>query len=229
MNAPLAALRAQRWDIYGPIHKGLRLAHGRLMTRLGAADYARDRAAVTAELAEHLRLCAKHLKHEDIHFHPAIEARAPGGTAALEAAHDEHHERMEALERAMEALKIASIEDAPVLGRALYLQFSHFVAADFEHMAFEESEIWPQLCAFYSDEELAGFEMAIIEALPPEDTVAYLRLMIPAMNPAERAGFLGGMKLSAPPEAFAAVIEQAARPTLSAEDFAELDRLGLAA
>jgi hypothetical protein len=49
------------------------------------------------------------------------------------------------------------------------------------------------------------------------------------MSAAERAGLLGGMKAGAPPEAYGAVIELAARATLSAGDMAELERLGLAA
>ncbi|MBS0332977.1 MAG: hemerythrin domain-containing protein [Proteobacteria bacterium] len=229
MNTPLAVLSAQRWDIYGPIHKGLRLAHGRVLTRLGSADYARERQAVATELREHLRLCAQHLDHEDRHIHPAIEARAPGATAVLEAAHADHHAHFGEIDATIGGLLNATPDEAPALGRLLYLEVTRFVAADFAHMAFEEAEIWPRLCGLYSDEELAGIEMAIIGALPPADTIAYMRLMIPAMNPTERAGLLGGMKMSAPPEAFAAVIDQAARPTLSAEDFADLDRLGLAA
>ena len=115
------------------------------------------------------------------------------------------------------------------LGRALYITFTAFVAEDFEHMAEEETVVWPQLCALFTDEELAGIEMAIIGELTPEENIGFMRLMLPAMNPSERAGLLTGMKANAPPEAFAAVIDLAARPTLAANDFAELQRLGLVA
>ena len=56
-----------------------------------------------------------------------------------------------------------------------------------------------------------------------------MRMMLPAMNPEERTGLLTGMKAGAPPEAYAAVIEHAARPTLPRAEFADLERLGLAA
>ena len=89
--------------------------------------------------------------------------------------------------------------------------------------------MWPRLCALFTDEELAGLEMEILAHVSPPDAITYLRMMLPASTRAERAGLLGGMKASAPAEAFSAVIELAARPTLSPDDFAHLAQLGLAA
>ncbi len=96
-------------------------------------------------------------------------------------------------------------------------------------MLHEETQTWPLLCALFSDDELMAMEQAIIASLSPAETIDVMRLMLPAMNPAERTGLLTGMKAEAPPQAYLAVIEQAARPTLPRADFAELERLGLAA
>jgi len=52
---------------------------------------------------------------------------------------------------------------------------------------------------------------------------------VPATNAAERAALLGGMKANAPAEAYAAVYELAARPSLTPDQLAELVALGLAA
>lgn len=218
-----------RWDIYGPAHKGLRLAHGDMAARLGRADFTRDQDKLLADLAGHLALGAKHLAHEETHIHAALDARAPGATADLDAQHDHHRARFDSLAIAIRAVQHAASADRPMLGRVLYLAFTGFVAEDLEHMRQEETIIWPKLCALFTDQELAGIEMAIIGSLAPEEVIAFMRLMLPAMNPAERTGLLTGMKADAPPEAYSAVIELAARPTLPANDFTELERQGLVA
>jgi len=217
-----------RWDIYGPIHKGLRLGHARLLERLGCADWPQDQSELLDDLAEHLRLGAKHIGHEDMHIHPALEAKKAGATAAIEAEHEHHRARFASVEALIAGLRVAFKADRPVLGRQLYLSFCHLVSEDLAHMNAEETEVWPALCDTHSDAELQGLEMAIIGSLPPQDVVAFMRLMIPAMNRAERAGLLSGMKAGAPPEAYRGVLEAAARPTLCAEDWAHLEAEGLA-
>lgn len=72
-----------RWDLYGPIHKGLRFAHAEMLTRLGRADFAAPDATLEA-LRFHLNLCRKHLAHEERHIHPALEARLTGGAREIE-------------------------------------------------------------------------------------------------------------------------------------------------
>ncbi len=96
-------------------------------------------------------------------------------------------------------------------------------------MAHEETVVWPLLCSHFSDEALTDLEMRIVDSLSPEETIAVMRLMLPAMAPEERIGLLSGMKAGAPPKAYAAVMNQAAKPALASADFAELERLGLAA
>ncbi len=225
-SLPAPAASAPRHDIYGPIHKGLRRAHADLMGRLGWADYTVDQAPLLADLREHLRLAAKHLAHEEAHIHPALEARAPQAASRLDHQHGHHRSRFAEVEHRTRAVEAGG---GPTAGRALYLEFAQMVAEDLAHMHEEETTTWPRLCALFSDAELLEMEMTIIASLTPADTIAFMRIMIPAMNPAERAGLLGGMKAGAPPEAFAAVFEHAVRATLGANDLEDLARLGLAA
>lgn len=226
----ITAAEGGRWDIYGPIHKGLRLAHGELLRRLGRADFAAEaQPELLADLRGHLELAACHLAHEEEVIHPALEAREAGATGALETDHAHHRARLAMLDGALRAVEHAAPADRPALGRALYLAFSTFVAEDLAHMSREETETWPRLCALFTDAELAGLEMTIVSSLSPDENIAFMRLMLPAMNPAERTALLTAMKSDAPPEAYAAVIDLAARPTLPPEDFARLGALGLAA
>ena len=127
-----------RWDLYGPIHKGLRFAHAEMLKGLGRADFATPDATLEA-LRFHLNLCRKHLAHEERHIHPALEARVSGGAGEIERQHAEHREDFERLERAMAAVERAPREARAIAGRQLYLTFSSFVAADFLHMQEEET------------------------------------------------------------------------------------------
>lgn len=73
-------------------------------------------------------------------------------------------------------------------------------------------------------------ELNIVSALSPEKNLAFMRVMIPAMNPLEWAQMLGAMQKGAPPEIFDAVIEFAVRPALNPKAFGDLaSRLKLAA
>ena len=222
-----ATVTQGRWDIYGPVHKGIRLGHGALLTRLGRADWGGDERALLTDLRAHLRLGAQHLDHEEKHIHAALNARQAGAADDLDDQHDAHRAHFAVLLARIDGLEAAAPQDRPALGRALYLDYSEMVAADLAHMRHEEAVIWPQLCALFTDAELQAIEMTIIGSLSPDDNMAYMRLMIPAMNRDERAGLLGGMKAGAPPEVFAAVIDHAARPTLSVADLSDLDARGL--
>ena len=221
-------MKSGRWDLYGPIHKGLRFAHAEMLKLLGSADFTTPDTTMEA-LRFHLDLCAKHLAHEEQYIHPALEARLTGATGEIERQHGEHREDFARLERAMAAVERASQDARAWAGRQLYLTFSTFVAADFVHMQEEETVFYPQLCALFSDAELMAMEMQIIHSLTPDQNIAYLRLMVPAMNGAERQALLTGIKNAAPPAVFQAIVTQAVRPTLSAKDLAALDGLAVAA
>jgi hypothetical protein len=223
----------RRHDIYGPIHKGIRMALSDLLVRLGRADFAdRDAAAaLLSDLRRQMHLSAKHLEHEEHEIHASLEARVSGAAARLEDAHDHHRKSFGQIEAGIRAIETAAGEaERRALGRDLYLQFSRFAADDFAHMAEEETVTQPLLHAHFTDEELIAMEARIIAACPPEDNLAYLQMMLGAMNRPERVHFLDFMRRSAPSEAFEATMNFAARPTLDPADYRHLEEsLGLAA
>lgn len=219
-----------RWDIYGSVHKGLRKAQLELLTRIGSADFGDTMTVVSiiSDMRTIMSLGSSHLKHENDHIHRAMERKIPASADRLEDQHESHERDFTDLEEILQAIESADIPLRKALGRRLYLGFSAFIAHDLEHMHEEETIANPLLQSLFTDHELEGIEMQIIADLPPERAIAYMRLMIPASNPDERASLLGGIKASAPPEAFNAVIDMAARPTLSDPEFADLSRrLGL--
>ena len=214
---------ASRWDIYGPVHKGLRLAHATMTVRLGATDWSQLDAKVLSDLREHIGTLARHLAHEEAYIHPALQSRDPGAVSMLAEDHERHRARFVVLAAQIDALEKASHADRPQLGRALYLGYTQLVAEDLAHMHEEETVVWPCLCAHFDDAELREIEMRIIGELEPQQVIEFMRLMIPAMSRPERAALLVEMKSGAPAEAFAAVLEMAARQTLSHSDFADLE------
>jgi hypothetical protein len=218
-------MTSPRFDIYGPIHKGLRAAHGDMLIRLGRTDFdAPDE--ILAALRGHLAFCRKHLAHEDVFMHPALEARLPGAKSEVERQHEEHLEDFERMDRAIAAVERAASADRPAAGRQLYLTFSTFVAADLAHMHWEETVLFLQMCALFSDAELVEMHVAIIASLEPQEKIASVRTMMPALNSVERAALLGGIKATAPPQAYEAIVQFAVRPSLGPGDLAAL---GLAA
>lgn len=221
-----------RYDVYGPIHKGLRKAQCDLLGRLGNTDFTDEvgTTKVLSDLRALLGLAAAHVEHEDAHIHQALRSRGAVSTQRLDDQHQDHRDAFVELERLMSRIEEAPAAQRPAFGRQLYLAFAVYVSHDLEHMHEEETVTAPALWSLFSDAELMGIEMAIIGSLSPEKNMAFMRVMIPAINPEERAALLGGMKKGAPPEAFDAVIEFAARPKLTAEEFADLARrLDLAA
>jgi hypothetical protein len=221
-------------DLYGPVHKGLRLAHCRLLIRLGAVD-AGDRGAVATVLADlraQMILSAAHLDHEEREIHTALEARAPGAARDLHADHAHHRAGFVTIEMA-----IAGVEATEPARRAaalhdLYLAFARFVADDFAHMAQEEQAVLPVLQDLFTDAELAAIEARILAGLTPDRIIAFAQMMIPAGSPAERLALMTRLRegIGAPPEAFAGLLNFGAKPALPTVEWEALVRdLGMAA
>lgn len=214
-----------RYNIYASIHKGLRRAQGQLMIRLGAVDALND--AQVAGLVRDMRLLVlmgrKHLQHENVFVHTEIETRSVGATARLVDDHDDHERDFLDLEARFEQIEAASPERRSPLLRALYLRYTDFLAHDFEHMIEEETETLSLLHSLFSDEELAGIEGRIIGSVEPDLMMEFIRIMIPAMNPAERLEMLGGMKAAMPVPVFAAVVDMGVRPVLEPADWLALE------
>lgn len=192
---------ANRFDLYRSAHKGVRKALFDAVTRIGAADCRNPaEASAAAELARGIvALSRKHIGSETRFIHGAVEARVPGLMRALDHAHDDHTQQLdwiEAVARDLEAAPVAMPRMA--LGARLYESVALFVSAELAHMAQEEQTIMPELWRLFSDEELMGMQQAIIAALGPDGLAMFLRPMLPAMSPPERATMLVGLKQGLP-------------------------------
>lgn len=229
-SSPSGTDTKNRHDVYGPVHKGLRKAQGELLTAIGCASFDDEAecGAVLGRLRQILELASLHLSHEDKFVRTAINERSDAGTEVIDAQHKEHRGAFTQFEDLATEIERATGPHRISLGRKLYTDLAEYMSEDLEHMNEEETETWPLLCSLYSDEELMQLEGQIIGSLTPEQSMAFMSIMIPAINKSQRGALLGGIKANAPAEAFNAIMEHAAQPNLSSDDFADLSgRLGL--
>jgi hypothetical protein len=216
---------AGRFDLYAGIHKALRLFMARTLCQVGATDPgdAAELAETLGAVERLLSMCELHLKDENEFVHPALERAQPGSAGRIAAEHRHHAEALADL-RDLAGL-VADSRDAmrpASLGR-LYRALALFVADNFQHMQIEETAHNAVLWAHFSDAQLMAIEEALVASIPPAAKAEALHWFLPALNAAERADMLSGMRQGMPPEAFLGVLDIAQR-TLSQPDHARLMR-----
>ncbi|MEZ5668821.1 MAG: hemerythrin domain-containing protein [Alphaproteobacteria bacterium] len=209
-----------RVDLYGAIHKALRMVMGDTLVALGRAD-ADDPASVAGTLAQVGRLvdfCAGHLEHEDAFVHPALAARATDWSGRTAGDHEHHAAAFAELRAGIAAVEAASgsVERGAALAR-LYRRVAVFVGDNFLHMEVEESENNAALWKHYSDAELIAIHQALVASLPPAAMAEAMQAILLAAAPAERAATLDMLRRSAPEPFYDAMLE-AIRPRLSQQD-----------
>lgn len=212
---------AQRYDFYFAVHRGLRLGHGQMLTRIGATDFTDDGRArsLTSALRAHVALCRDHLEQEDRFIHVALEQRAPGASAKAAAGHEHHGHAFAALTGLADEIDSSSRVGRSALGHSLYLRFADFMADDFAHMAEEERVLMPRLQLYFSDAELHEMEGRIIAATAPAMMDIVLGLMMPAISAPERAEMLLSMRRGGMPiEAYADLLRRVVLPALDSAE-----------
>ena len=220
---------APRMDMYASIHKALRAAMADTLLGLGRMDVDDDLefAQTCDRVMQLLDLCRAHLHHENQFVHTAMQARAPGTCAAIEAEHTEHEAAIAALAGGVAHLLGCARAARPATTHVLYRQLALFMAHNFEHMNEEETAHNAVLWAHYTDAELVGIHDALVASIPPHEMLQFARWMVPFMSPAERTAMLSDMQQNAPAAALAAVLAQV-QPHLTPGEWTKLVRsLGL--
>jgi len=230
--APAQVLRSSsisvsspRVDLYAPIHKALRSFMSDTLDRIGRMDLddGVDTQRTLAQLDALLTLCHSHVQTENRFMHPAIEARQPRGSKRIAEEHDEHLESIAELQAEVQILRGAAAAAKPGLALRLYRHLALFVAANFQHMHIEETAHNAALWAHYSDAELLQLHGRLLASIDPREMLEVARWMVPALNPAERADLMNGMKNDAPPEAFLGLLAHI-RPHLDESAWNKLQR-----
>jgi len=144
---------------------------------------------------------------------PLVRDAAPELAKEFAAEHDDQEARLPGLLAALESIDV-NAADAEQKGHAFVVQLSRVAGELLTHMADEELELNPALWAAKTEVQLHEAEQQLVGSIPPEKMVRYLRWMLPAMNPGERAGFLALL----PPPVFGFVREVAKQVLTPAED-----------
>ena len=200
----VATAQSGRFALYTAVHKGLRQALASTLVLVGQADASDPGSVRTAVSSVRglLDLCRGHLHSENQFIHPAMEARRPGSSCGTADEHVQHEASFQTLDADVFAVERSTGRDCAAALTVLYHQLALFVADNYEHMLEEETRNQDVLWDAYSDDELRGIHQAIVAAHSPKETSDMLRIMLPALTPGERAGFLGGARQAMPPEAF---------------------------
>lgn len=212
-----------RPDLYLFVHKGLRAFLSETLNRCGRLDTSDsdDVVQTLAQVRDLIALCRAHLDKEEQFMHPAIEARRPGAARHTAGDHSGHLRAFDELEANVRAVELAIGPERSAAALRLYRYLALFVAENLEHMHAEEIENNETLWATHSDEELLALQQQIVGSIPPNEMSAFLRWMVPAMSPAERAVLLIGIKQAAPAEAFTATLGKL-KPHLGERDWNKL-------
>jgi hypothetical protein len=201
-----------RHDLYGAIHKALRTRLFDLCVELDRSDFANPAEAWVA-LAAYRRTVSflrEHHQHEAKFVDSALVGRAP---EVLAATHDQH-EAAEAALAEMDEIA-AAIETTPdgaiAHGSRLAGRYRRFLIEYLAHMQHEEVAMNEALWDHFSDEQLADIQRRLQSSIAPARFAEWLEILVPSMNLDERARMFAGMKLGAPPPAFAAAAAVAER------------------
>jgi hypothetical protein len=204
-------MQLTKYDLFGPIHKALRAALFQTAGEAARADL-RDDAQLGALAASVRRLVGfldEHAAHEDAIVLPFVAAHAPDLAATLGGAHED----MERMQKDAVGLAAALADAVPAERRAaaaaLATALHRLIATQLEHMDLEEGEAAEVLITRYSTEELGAMRARITQAIPPTRAMDLFKLMLPALNPTERAGLLASLEAALPPAAMLTLLSAA--------------------
>jgi len=193
----MSTLSSSRFDLYGPVHKGLRTFLADTMQRVGSLDVedAAQLQDACNQVLDLLDLLRSHVDHEDKHIHPLLERCRAGAAVQATDEHVQHRQVLEAL--ASEVRGLLATPSYPAAD-ALYQGLAELMAENLVHMRLEDLGHQQLLWAHYSDAELAELDGRIVGSLSPREMMLFLRWMLPAMSPPQRLGLMLGLRAQAP-------------------------------
>lgn len=217
-------LRHATHDIYRLPHKAIRHAGAQMLMRLGNAGWedALDSAGLVADLQLLLDFIRRHMEEEEDVIHPAIELRLPSFCQVVERQHRRQQARLSDMDLLIARMARNGEDERPTVGHQLYLAFAAFFGDQLCHMQEEETAVLPMLQQIFTDAEILGMEQRIFDQIPLDTMLGCIRRLVPALNPRERAQLMRGLREGMPTEAFLAILERAARPTLTTPDWLDL-------
>ena len=187
----------QRYNIFFPVHKGLRAMLYETSLRLQQTTFtdAEEAQEAVQKVRTVVTIFEKHAHTEDSYVLPAIAAYEPSVVAAFEQEHTEDNLLGESLQRWLTAFEYAI--DPLVkqsFGEELTKAFVQFSVFNLRHMAKEEEVINKILWRYYTDGELQNITHQIVSNLSPYEMAASSKWMIRGMSNSEICSWLKEVK-----------------------------------
>ncbi len=194
----------RRMDLYSTMHKGLRAAmfdaaQAIARTEFGEAGPTGHAVAAARRL---LAFLDAHAAAEDRVLMPELERLGPTVFADLQADHSRIGGLQMDITRDLDRLAAAAGEERIALGQRLHEKMNRLISEHLLHMHREETTANRLLWAHRTDEELTVLQRRIIGPIPADQLVEWAEILIPAINPQERAGFLAGLRAKVSPAEF---------------------------
>jgi hypothetical protein len=185
-----------RYDMFTPIHKGLRRTMFQTAMRLGRTDFASldDVAATQREVVLCMAYLREHAEHEDRHVIPRLAELAPQLAAELEAAHPQLEHAALDIECMGQRLATLPPAEREALGAEMLRRFHGLIADQLRHMEREEREANAAFWRAVDDGAMAAISKAIIATIEPARMDEWKDIFAASLSPRELA-------MMAPPRA----------------------------
>ncbi|RYD57162.1 MAG: hypothetical protein EOP56_10205 [Sphingobacteriales bacterium] len=201
----------KRYNVFNQIHKGLRGMMYDVAIAIQRTDFTSGGAGATmAQLQRVLELFDDHAEHEDKYLLMHILKHDQKLTEEFERDHVIDHKLAAELNEHIAAWKNAgNAEDKLLAGNRIFYAYNEFVAFNLYHMNKEEEVLLYTLWKHYTDEEIIGMQMQIIQSIAPETLMEENMWMMRSLNNPEVIGWLQAVKHTAPASAFDGLLQMA--------------------
>ena len=189
-----------------PPHKGLRNALGKITLLAGKTDYSSQASVEKLQSLgkEVFLLLNDHTATENKYILAPLEKRNPGFTEDYLTDHGEINTLEQSLQERLLAFNGNQSNDE---GHEFYLDLCDFQSAYLEHIDVEDVELEEEMQKHFTDEELMGHQIEIMQAMSFDMLLLWFKYIVPARRPDENAQVLTGFKSAAPEEAYNAVLD----------------------
>lgn len=198
----------QRYNIFFPVHKGLRALLYETAIKLQQTCFDNDAEAAAAidRLKIVIAIFESHAHKEDDYLFASIAEYEPAIIDAFAQEHKQDHALCENLQKSMATFDAADAANKLAMGEEIMKAFTWFMVFNLTHMAKEEQVINPVLWRYYTDAQLRQITQQIMKSVPQQETAFVSKWMMRGLNNDEVLYWMHGVKDTAPQPAFEALL-----------------------
>lgn len=188
-----------------PAHKGLRNALGQLVLMAGKTDFSNKAAVQKLQVlgTEVFHLLKDHTATENQFILAPLAQKNADFTAAYLVEHTIIDRQEEELANRLQRFDGSQSND---MGHEFYLDLCDFQSSYLKHIDEEDRLVEAEMQKHFTDEELIGHQIEIMQVMPFDTLLLWFKYIVPARRDAENAQVLTAFKQNAPAEAYETVI-----------------------